>query len=455
MSHPLFFSLFRDKLQGEPPDAGGLQGSFIRLERRLDAAEAPAGLLGWIMDFDVPEHFYFAGKEGDYEVAGLGSCEVLRDPGTDEAEKKLAEIWRGRPDALLFGGVSFFEEGPAPGEWDGFGSLRFTLPLVEMVKRAGEIRVAVNGRVEPGQGRAEAFRRLSENLAALDKAARPASESPLPKSLRDDHIPERPGWDAMMGRALGEIGSGGMEKAVLSRKRVLRGSGPWPALEIARRLSAIQDDSFVFLYKISRDCAFLGRSPERLLRLSGRAIRVDAIAGTRQRGVNPAADGLLARELLDSKKELWEHRIVSDYIGRRMAGIASNPAVADAESILKLQNVQHIVSRHSGTLRNGRGVISTLRCFHPTPAVGGHPTERALSLIRDCEPHERGWFAAPIGWMNGREADFAVGIRSALVRGDELHVFAGAGIVKGSEAGSEWLETEQKMRTITGVSENL
>ncbi|MEW5735127.1 MAG: isochorismate synthase [Thermodesulfobacteriota bacterium] len=431
----------------------GFSGPRIRLEVRLDAADAPESLLDWIGCFDVPERFYFSGKEGDYEVAGLAAAEIISDRGTGDADKKLSAIWREHGDALVFGGVSFFSDGPAPGEWDGFGALRFTLPLVELRKKGGKVRVAVNGLVGDGQSREEALALLADRLAALDARFRPPCGKALPAVTADELIPGREGWDAMVSLALARIGAQEMEKAVLARKRLLSAPGPWPVLPLVRKLFAIRDSSFVFLYQISGDRAFLGRSPERLLRVNGRSISVDAIAGTRPRGADPASDQLWEKELRSSPKECREHGIVSDFIRRRMEEIAYEAAILDPGVVQKLQNVQHIFTRHTGTLRNGRSVLSTLRCFHPTPAVGGHPSEKALALIRSCEPYERGWFAAPVGWMDGREADFAVGIRSALVCGSDLHVYAGAGIVEGSEAEAEWRETEQKMKTVAGISE--
>jgi menaquinone-specific isochorismate synthase len=97
------------------------------------------------------------------------------------------------------------------------------------------------------------------------------------------------------------------------------------------------------------------------------------------------------------------------------------------------------------------GLIDILHRLHPTPAVGGMPPGLSRALIQRLEPFGRGWFGAPVGWMTKDAAEFAVGIRSALVRGNELHLFGGAGIVIGSDAGMEWQETVHKMENFARI----
>ncbi len=414
--------------------------------------EEKDSILAWLAAYQAPEQFYFADKEGEYELAGLGSALDLRGQAPGQVSSALSQLWAQHPDATVFGGTSFSAQEPVHGEWAAFGDIRFTLPLVEVRRTGGNVRMAfncINGQNLSMAPLHLAMAGLLEDLENLRKST-PACQDLV--ICRDERIPARQKWDWMISRALKEIHEGDIDKVVLSRKKVLTASCPWDALDIVDKLADIQDDSFVFLYKIAQDTAFLGRTPERLLRLKGRSLSVDAIAGTRPRGQDTMTDKLLENELLGSPKELEEHRIVSRYVEGHMDKIARDTHVGARERVLKLKNVQHIFTQHFGTMQNGQGVLDTVRCFHPTPAVGGHPSQKALELIQECEPHQRGWYAAPIGWMNGHGADFAVGIRSALVHGKELHVFAGAGIVDKSDADSEWRETEHKMQTIARVS---
>ena len=97
------------------------------------------------------------------------------------------------------------------------------------------------------------------------------------------------------------------------------------------------------------------------------------------------------------------------------------------------------------------GVEDALRELHPTPAVGGYPKDGIIDLITATEPFDRGWYAGPVGWMSRSAAEFAVGIRSGVVAGPTLHLYAGNGIVRGSQADAEWMEMEQKIRQMLDV----
>ena len=134
-----------------------------------------------------------------------------------------------------------------------------------------------------------------------------------------------------------------------------------------------------------------------------------------------------------------------------MIRLCSETQTGMAEKVLKLDKVQHLVTRFWGTPRNGISPFESLLTLHPTPAVGTHPPE-ASGLIDELEPFERGWYAGPIGWMNQTAAEFVIAIRSALINHNELHVFAGAGIVEQSDPEREWQEIDDKMANFSFVS---
>jgi len=226
---------------------------------------------------------------------------------------------------------------------------------------------------------------------------------------------------------------------------------PWNPDALLRALAGIQEESFTFFYQVDEGVAFLGRSPERLFRLEDGRIYAEAIAGTRSRGRNDFDDRRLEAELLGSAKEVQEHRFVSGFIESRMRRYCSHVRKECVEDVLKLKNVQHILTRFAGSGCWHESPLAIAAAFHPTPAVGGVPQERILELLRKSEPFARGWYAAPIGWMTKIAADFAVGIRSALVHGKHLHIFAGAGIVTRSNSRAEWDETEKKMDHFTAI----
>ena len=113
--------------------------------------------------------------------------------------------------------------------------------------------------------------------------------------------------------------------------------------------------------------------------------------------------------------------------------------------VLKLRHCQHLLCKVGGQLNQSDCDAEVIAKLHPTPAVGGTPKEEALHWINELEDFDRGWYAAPVGWISHDAVEFAVAIRSALVQGDTVSVYTGAGIVPGSKPKSEWNEIENKM----------
>jgi menaquinone-specific isochorismate synthase len=443
---------------------------FLRRTLAWPAAQTES-VTQWLASWQVPEKFYFSDKNGTYEIAGLGSALTLSSLPWESAAAGLSDLWSRHPGAVVFGGAAFAEHPPETAEWKDFGLFRFTLPLVEVRRTGHTLEMAFNYPAPCSRTKNDLFRQanipqfhqqvasettycqLKQALGNLDRCRVPcALTAPAAVEARA-MFPDYNGWETMILKALESIRAGVIDKVVLSRKIVLTARDPWPVNQILMNLASMSEDSYVFLYQTGHGQAFFGRTPERLLKLDGRAICVDAIAGTRPRGKDASEDRSLESELLQSPKEMAEHRIVSRYIEDRMNRIARHQQTIFRESILKLKHLQHIFTRHQGELRNGHHVLDTLKCFHPTPAVNGHPTETARDLILQWESGERGWYAGPVGWMTGEAAEFAVGIRSALACGKHLHIFAGAGIVEGSQPATEWQETEDKMRTIRHAAE--
>ena len=195
---------------------------------------------------------------------------------------------------------------------------------------------------------------------------------------------------------------------------------------------------------------FIGASPELLFKRKDKSLFVPAIAGTRLRGKTEIADKALATELFDSSKERLEHDFVVQYICEKLSGISSSPQKLSAEpEILKLPKLQHLYTSIQCTLNAEIESLELLKLLHPTPAMCGFPAIPAAKFLEEEELWHRGLYAAPLGYYyqstDGSESKFIVGIRSALVKNDSIHFFAGAGFVKGSSAEAEWEETAQKM----------
>jgi menaquinone-specific isochorismate synthase len=205
-----------------------------------------------------------------------------------------------------------------------------------------------------------------------------------------------------------------------------------------------QEGCSVFALR-SGNGVFLGASPERLFALNGDKLTTESLAGTRPRGRTDREDRKLADALLESEKERREHDIVREFIASRLNALCAAHET-DQPAVRKLATVQHLYTTLRGTLRHGVGPDEVLDALHPTPAVCGDPRDVAGELIRRLEATPRGYYAGAIGWVDAGRAEMAVAIRCGLVKGKRAIVFAGAGIVAGSDPDAEWDETENKMR---------
>jgi menaquinone-specific isochorismate synthase len=146
--------------------------------------------------------------------------------------------------------------------------------------------------------------------------------------------------------------------------------------------------------------AFYGATPETIVKVSGRDVYADALAGTVKRGASPEEDDTLAKQILNDSKERREHDYVVQGLREHLAPYVADLQADDTPDVLKLSNVQHLHTPVSGTLNDDYGVLPLVEALHPTPALGGQPRVVADDLIRTLEPITRGWYAAPIGWVD-------------------------------------------------------
>ena len=196
------------------------------------------------------------------------------------------------------------------------------------------------------------------------------------------------------------------------------------------------------------EAAFVGASPELLVRRSGASVSTVALAGSTRRSSDPAVDDHLGEQLLRSDKDRREHAIVAERIVRGLRPHAVWVEARPSPRSIKVANIQHLATPVIAQLADPRSAIELAGMLHPTPAVGGEPwPERAAAAIPELEGMDRGWYAAPVGWMDATEdGEFCVALRSALLRDREAHLFAGVGVVAGSDPAAELAETEVKLR---------
>ncbi len=197
------------------------------------------------------------------------------------------------------------------------------------------------------------------------------------------------------------------------------------------------------------EAAFIGASPELLVRRSGASVSTVALAGSTRRSSDPAVDDHLGEQLLRSDKDRREQRIVAERIVRALRPHAVWVEAAAEPEIVKVANIQHLATPVIAQLAEPRSAIELAGMLHPTPAVGGEPWPDAARTIAELEGMDRGWYAGPVGWMDATEdGEFCVALRSALLRDREAHLFAGVGVVAGSDPAAELAETEVKLEAL-------
>ena len=382
-------------------------------------------------------------------IAGIGAACTLESSGSGRFADIRARLERllggakhpgakptGFPGAVAVGGFAFAEQIARRG-WPGFADASFHVPARIFWQAPGgatiETRWSANENgVEPQDGSCED---PAEPAAGPDLEAAP------------EEIGERDRWLDAVRVTLDRIRDGTFSKAVLARSRGIELDRSAGAAEIMASLRAAYPTCYRFLIGDRNGNAFLGASPERLVRLVGDDVLTEAVAGTQR--CEPEDDGSkLARALARSEKDLNEHRIVLDHLLAALSPLCESLHAGSPE-VMRLPHLLHLRTSVRGSAFPGAHVLDLVSRLHPTPAVAGWPRSEALSWIARVEAGGRGWYAGPVGWVNARgEGDFAVGIRSIGIRGRSARLFAGAGIVAGSDPALEWSETELKMKGI-------
>ncbi len=359
------------------------------------------------------------------------------------ADTTLSESTQGR----FFCSATFFDGAVVSAEPICFEPAYTFVPQIQVTTQAGASAVVFNCLMtvdsDIEQLIAQIYRQLrSLTITAPLGAAKGASQTMLSKDVAN--------FEGAVRAVLRQVHSGKLHKVVLAD--VMDVVAP-QAVNVARSLQMLRQnhpDCTVFSVGNGRGQSFIGASPERLLSIVSGQLTTDALAGSAPRSPVPGTDIQIAQSLLSSDKERYEHRVVVDFIVRQLRSLGLNPTYAQAPQLLQLLHIQHLHTPITADLSD-RAVspLDILAKLHPTPAVAGVPRGVACQLIRQYEAFDRGLYAAPLGWIDTQgNSEFVVGIRSALIDGVRARLYAGAGIVAGSEPAKELAEIKLKLQTL-------
>ena len=401
--------------------------------RRIEWTLEDEGLFSprWLDCAPLFPRFFWRSRSGGDQTLAMGSA----------AFGSLADLLEilddGDPGIRVFGGCRFDAASHNSSDWADFPDEYFFVPKAEIIRSGGRTTLAVN---------------LSDNETDLSDVSQwierlgDTGAAPRPGVLTRWDQPNFTGWAEAVDRALQEFQSGPLEKVVLARKSCLELTETITPFALVEILAGGAPACFHFcLQPTANSGAFLGASPELLFRREGTRLESEAVAGTRPRSLDTVEDERLESQLLKMSKEQLEHRLVVDSLETTFCELCADFSQDTAPSVLTLSRVQHLRTAFSGELKDGVGDDAILRAFHPTPATCGSPCDSAARFIAVNELFDRGWYAGPVGFVSRDEAEFAVAIRSMLWLGRKTHVYAGAGIVDGSESEREWNELEDKI----------
>ena len=385
---------------------------------------------------------------------------ALFDPGSVQGVGEA-------PGLRFFGGFAFLPESPTADLWSGFPPALFHVPTLELESVAGEVPLlTVRMLVDPEQGGAESILtrllhytgRICRELEAPieDGSVDPTGWSP--RAVPSPPVPftrdeaERAGWDVAVNDALAAIGEGRVSKVVLARTLDLVTERRLDPIEVVHHLWQENHGSHVFYFEPEEGCAIAGAAPETLTTVSRGRFHATAVAGTVARGETPVEQERLAQQLLASEKEGVEHRIALDDMVARLGPLADDIQAQPEPHVLTLARLQHLETEIRARLPEGTSALTVLEALHPTPAVCGLPRDAALEFLDEEEPFERGWYAGPVGWFDLEgNGVFVPALRCAVVQDLRWRLFAGAGIVEGSDPGLEWDETSIKFEPMLGA----
>src|SRR4051812_35818112 len=417
-----------------------------------------------------PGEPWFCLEQPDRDAAALatvGAVGRLRAAGPRRFAE-LAGAWRrlagaaqaeppdGPPGAGLVavGGFAFAPEGGAAPHWTGFPPGELIVPEVAIARRGTDVRLTAAVLASADDLADQLVARVERRLAALRGTPLPLLD-PAPAGrfvVASTAPPEH--YEAAVARAVERIRAGAFEKIVLAREVAVHAPAPHDAAAVFGVLRAGFDSCYVFCAGNGEDggAAFVGASPELLVRREGLRASTVALAGSTRRSADPAVDAHLGEQLLRSDKDREEQAIVTRRIVRALRPHAVWVAAPEEPAVIKVANIQHLGTPIRAQLRAPVSAIELAGLLHPTPAVGGEPHAAAAPRIPALEGLDRGWYAGAVGWTDANEdGELCVALRCALLRGREARLYAGVGVVRDSQPEAELAETEVKLGALLPV----
>lgn len=407
------------------------------------------------------DRFYWASADRNLTFTGVGKVQALeadenRFTHTEEQWKTLlkkASIdnpYQSVPGTgvVAFGGMAFDPLKEKTELWRKFKQSQFYIPELMYTDYKDCYYLTINLLVSKKDDAEE----LADHLQAMGKdflngKAFGSQALQIEKETEIDPVK----WKQSVRQATEEITEKNAEKIVLAREVRLHFNQQANIASVIQKLIETQQTSYIFAFESEGDC-FVGATPERLVKVEKNNLLSTCLAGTAPRGKTDEEDKKIGKHLLMDEKNRQEHEFVVKMIKNALLKSCKHVEIPKEPVLLALENLQHLYTPVTGQLMEDYTIFNVIEELHPTPALGGTPTKESLAFIREHELLDRGWYGAPIGWVDSnRNGEFAVAIRSGLIQGDEASLFAGCGVVADSEPEMEYEETKIKLLPMLNV----
>ena len=407
---------------------------------------------------------FWMNSDNDFALIGIGQADTLiayQDRFT-EIERQWNEL---KENAFIYnkynlagtglvslGGMSFDPLRERSSLWEKYPPSQLTIPEVTIANSDGRYFLTYNHYCYPEDDVENTVHKIEaiENTLLYPKCIK---NYPIGQIVAS-HVVAPEQWKQTVVQAVNEIKKDRAKKIVLAREMRITLNRQANITDMLRKLIHTQPNSYIFAFEQGDNC-FIGATPERLVQVEKEKLLSTCLAGTAPRGETRERDAQIAREeLLENAKNREEHEYVVQMIKQSIEDSCEHIDIPEAPVIYPLRNLQHLYTPVKAILKPGYSVFDLIKKLHPTPALGGVPTETALAFMREHELLDRGWYGAPIGWLDSNDiSEFAVALRSGLVQANEVSLFAGCGIMRDSDPEMEFAETKMKFLPMLQVLE--
>jgi menaquinone-specific isochorismate synthase len=324
------------------------------------------------------------------------------------------------------------------------------LPQVQLLKKQNQFFLILNFIVDKNTNLKNLIEQTYQQVKLIKKSQEKLfhhSENNVQCS-QFFHINRLSHLENSVSKILNSIQANHFSKLVIAQALDIIAPSDFKIINCLQNLRQNYADCYVFSLSNGRNNCFLGASPERLISIQNQQLVTDALAGSAPRGKTKIEDISNANNLLQSEKERREHQAVIEFIVQSLQALGLNPQRSPLK-LLKLSNIQHLWTPIYAQLKPAIHPLEIIAKLHPTPAVAGVPTQAACAAIQEYETFDRSLYASPLGWVDYQgNSEFIVGIRSALIHQNKARLYAGAGIVAGSDPVKELAEIELKLQAL-------